>query len=228
MDGDDRPATSTIHEEGAASGPSQAPATASASPKAIPRPRNRPGTQSAFITSSAFVGSPGALPTSQSYGSPSRVDVSAGTPLSRTARDYFGQPGSAASGRADITKGKRPLDPMPREWTVFGQLLEDDRTPGIRGSDTPLRRTAPSTPPSGSGPLPSQSLRSLSPNHGQNVSESVAQSLLATSPAADRENDEFFQDPVALRRQSIDTYDSAMSDNESQATRSSSTCEQYV
>lgn len=70
---------------------------------------------------------------------PARLPSASPIPISRI-RGQSTTPGSLFGSSLPQSQGARDYF-TPREepaWTVFGQLLEDDRTPGSRGYDTPV------------------------------------------------------------------------------------------
>lgn len=86
-----------------------------------------------------FVSSP---PPLQAFPSPrghkDRV-VTTPHPISRPTQDYFSaQEGSSGNNPPSHFTPGGTRRTRRDEWTLFGQLLEDDRTPGARGSETPV------------------------------------------------------------------------------------------
>ncbi|KAG8906930.1 hypothetical protein FRB99_005704 [Tulasnella sp. 403] len=124
-----------------------------------------------------------------------------------TSQDYFSRRPEGATSRSAITTGstRRRKD----EWTVFGQLLEDDRTPGIRGSDTPVHTVRASARSPLRPDIPSdRSGSALSTT----ASPSVAASTLQLPPndsgttnlePSDSPGRPLYQDPAQIRRQSF-------------------------
>ncbi len=110
--------------------------------------------------------------------------------------DYFTRP-QLSNSPASLS-WMRPRDDNGRQWTVFGQLLEDDRTPGVRGSETPVptlkHRTSQQNllqhpllarSPSGSNLTPVQEnigARSSSLNQTSNITERKLSNTLLHAP----------------------------------------------
>ncbi|KAG8935418.1 hypothetical protein FRC01_000025 [Tulasnella sp. 417] len=106
----------SVPQDGSA-GPANVPRT----PNPQPRRRSNPHAPTYIPIEGALSSSPASF---------SR-NIARSVSPSRSIRDYFS---SAPQGGSSWLS---TAEPRREEWTVFGQLLENDRTPGLRGSDTP-------------------------------------------------------------------------------------------
>lgn len=98
------------------------------------------------------------------------------------------RPSSINSSRFTPTPG--PLSSSPRDyfsaregpqWTVFGQLLEDDRTPGSRGHDTPVHTVKKSRGISRSRPSHMPTIPAT-PNDARAVSPARSSQFFSSPP----------------------------------------------
>lgn len=178
-------------------------------PTNIPRTPNRPPRRRSNANAPTYIPIEGNL--SSSPASFARTIARSVSP-SRSMRDYFSGP--SQGGSSWLSAG----DPRREEWTVFGQLLENDRTPGMRAPSPSQLRTSPARLTRSSVVSTGSTL--TTPSEPSRISDlvAVAEDIDPTPHASPRPTT--YEEPAQLpleqsRVSSHLDYDSELSDDES-------------